>query len=82
MKQGQGNHNPDQPGSNGFTNGRAIKWALGILVFLVIADGLITNLLINRGIAREGNPFLETLAGDTGLLVVKTIGATVCAVIL
>ena len=66
----------------GLTGGRAVKYLLGLLVFLVIADGLITNLLVNQNIAREGNPLLGLLAGKNILVIVKIIGAAACAFIL
>ena len=35
-----------------------MKWLLGLLVGLVIIDGLLTSFLVKGGFAREGNPFL------------------------
>jgi hypothetical protein len=55
---------------------------LGLLVFLVVADGVLTNLLIRHGIAREWNPILEALAGKSVLVVVKVLGAAVCALVI
>jgi hypothetical protein len=64
------------------SNKRAIKWVLAALVVLVVADGVLTNELIDRGIAREGNPFLQQLAGTGGLIAIKAAGAFACALIL
>lgn len=61
---------------------RAVRWVLVAFVLLVIADGFLTNLLIQRGIAHEWNPFLVLLAGRGALLVAKIIGAIVCALLL
>ncbi len=47
-----------------------------------IADGVLTNILINKGIAHEGNPFLVGLAGESGFLVIKVVGILVAALIL
>ncbi len=41
-----------------------IKYLLGLLVLLVVADGLLTQLLIKDGKAREGNPFLQPIVGE------------------
>ena len=64
------------------TGGRAVKCTLGLLFFLVIADGLLTNLLVNHGIAWEFNPFLRVLAGTNVLVWVKIAGAVVCTMVL
>ncbi|GAI92547.1 unnamed protein product [marine sediment metagenome] len=59
-----------------------IKILLGLLVVFVIADGLITQLLIRDGLAREGNPFLQPLVGEPGFIILKAAGALLCAFIL
>jgi hypothetical protein len=59
-----------------------MKWLIGLLVGLVVADGVLTNILVNNGLAREGNPLLEPLIGDIGFLIVKVVGALACALIL
>ncbi len=55
---------------------------LGTLVFFVILDGLLTELLIARGLVREMNPFLQPLVGDIGFMLLKVFGAGLCALIL
>ncbi len=55
---------------------------LGTLVFFVIVDGLLTELLIARGMVREMNPFLQPLVGDVGFMLLKVAGAGLCALIL
>jgi hypothetical protein len=55
---------------------------LGLLVFMVVADGLITNVLVNYDIAREWNPLMVSLAGKSSMVVIKIIGAVVCTLIL
>ncbi|MFC1961926.1 DUF5658 family protein [Chloroflexota bacterium] len=57
-------------------------YILGLLVVFVVSDGLLTNYLVNSGFAREGNPLLQPLVGDVGFLVLKFVGALVCALIL
>ena len=58
-------------------------WSLLItLISLVIADGLITQFLVKEGLAREGNPFLQSIVGEHTFLIVKVLGAFVCAYLL
>ena len=61
---------------------RTMFWLLGVLVAFVIMDGVITEILLAQGIARESNPFLQPLVGQTGFLILKTVGALVAAFIL
>jgi hypothetical protein len=59
-----------------------MKYLLGLLVVFVVSDGLLTRFLIDGGLAREGNPLLQPLVGETGFLVLKVAGALLCAFIL
>ena len=61
---------------------KKIIYLLIILVCLVVLDGLITEYLIDGGIASEANPFLETLVGEPAFLILKAVGALICAFIL
>ncbi len=61
---------------------RRMKLALGCLILFEVADGVVTNLLVREGIAREGNPLLRPLAGSGALVLVKTAGVLVCVAIL
>ena len=61
---------------------KRMKYLLGLLVFLVIADGVLTHFLLEAGIAREGNPLLVPIVGDAGFIVLKIAGALLCAFIL
>lgn len=47
-----------------------------------VADGVLTNVLIGRGIAREANPFLINIAGEAGFMILKVIGVFLAVVIL
>jgi len=49
---------------------------------LVVADGVVTNILIKKDLAWEGNPVLQGIAGGYGLIVVKIVGSLVAAWIL
>ncbi len=59
-----------------------MRYLLGLLIVFVVADGLLTNSLLERGIAREGNPFLQPIVGEAGFIIIKAVGVLLCAVIL
>ena len=59
-----------------------MKYLLALLVIFEISDGLLTHFLIEGGIAREGNPFLQPLVGEAGFLILKVVGVFLCALIL
>ena len=59
-----------------------MKYLLALLVIFEISDGVLTHFLIEGGIAREGNPFLQPLVGEAGFLALKVVGVLLCALIL
>ena len=59
-----------------------MKYLLGLLIIFEITDGLLTHFLIKGGIAREGNPFLQPIVGETGFIILKIVGVLLCALIL
>ena len=59
-----------------------MKYLLALLVIFEISDGVLTHFLIEGGIAREGNPFLQPLVGEAGFLILKVVGVLLCALIL
>ena len=59
-----------------------MKYLLGLLIIFVILDGVLTQFLVNGGLAREGNPFLQPLVGSVGFLILKAAGVLICAFIL
>ena len=59
-----------------------MKYLLGLLIIFVVLDGVLTRFLIDGGLAREGNPFLQPFVGENGFIVVKVVGALLCAFIL
>ncbi len=61
---------------------KIIKYLIGALAVLVVADGLVSHFLISHGLAREGNPLLVVLVGRWNFLAIKVVGAVVCSVIL
>jgi len=65
-----------------FTGIHRLKYPLVALVALVVSDGLISHFVVKHGLAREGNPFLQTLVGEQTFLVIKVVGVLLCAFIL
>lgn len=59
-----------------------MKYLLGFLIGFEILDGILTKLLIEHGIAREGNPFLVPIVGENNFLLIKVLGVLLCALIL
>jgi len=59
-----------------------MKYLLGLLAGFVIADGVLTHFLVGNGLAREINPFLVNMVGDSTFLVLKVLGALLCVFIL
>jgi len=67
---------------NYFSGIRKMLYPLSVLVILVIADGVITNILVSSGVAREGNQFMVPLVGGGGFLLIKAAGALFCSFVL
>jgi hypothetical protein len=61
---------------------KKLLYLLIVLVCLVVTDGLLTEYLINDGVGREANPFLEPMVGETGFMLLKVFGSVLCAFIL
>jgi hypothetical protein len=59
-----------------------MKYLLGLLILLNIADAVLTNVVVGLGLGNEGNPFLLGLVGGPGFIIIKVIGALICAFIL
>ena len=59
-----------------------MKWLLALLVVFVVLDGVLTHFLVDGGLAREGNPFLEPLVGEAGFITLKVVGSLLCSFIL
>lgn len=65
-----------------FAGIRIVKYLLGVLIVLVVGDGLVSYFLVRSGLGREGNPLLQTWVGKEEFLVIKLLGALLCALIL
>jgi hypothetical protein len=61
---------------------RTMAGLLGALVSLVVIDGLLTVFLVRSGIGHEGNPLLASIVGNNIFMVLKVVGALLCAAIL
>lgn len=59
-----------------------MKYLLALLILLNIADGVLTHFLVERGLGREGNPFLLRIVGEPGFITIKVVGVILCALIL
>jgi hypothetical protein len=59
-----------------------IGYILGLLIALVVSDGLITDFLVGSGVGRELNPLLHDLVGEGNFLLLKVAGALLSAIIL
>ncbi len=59
-----------------------MKFLLGLLIVFEILDGVLTHFLVRDGLAREGNPFLMPLVGETNFLILKVVGVLLAALIL
>ena len=59
-----------------------IRILLGSLFAVIIADGIITNYLVQGKFAREGNPFLEYWVVEDKMLLIKILGGLLAALYL
>ena len=59
-----------------------IRILIGSLFAAVVADGIITKFLIDKGFAREGNPFLTDWVVDDKFLFFKILGGLLVALYL
>jgi hypothetical protein len=58
------------------------QYLLLLLVSLLLADGLVTQLITEAGLGREVNPFLQNLGNGWNFIAFKTAGALISAFIL
>ena len=59
-----------------------MKYLLGLLILLNIADGVLTHFLIEFGMGREGNPLLLGIVEQPAFMIIKVVGVILCALIL
>ena len=63
-------------------NSVRFRYVLMLLVSLILADGLITEFLINSGLAWESNPVMRGLLPTGYFMLTKTIGAVLATLLL
>ena len=65
-----------------FVKARQMRYVLSTLFALIVADGILTNFLVNQGLGQEWNPFLKILVGGEQFLLIKVCGAFLIIVIM
>jgi len=61
---------------------RRARYLLCLLFSLVVADGIISNFIVQNGLGREGNPFIQSIVGQTSFIFLKLSAAFISALIL
>ncbi len=59
-----------------------LKYLLGALILLNVADGLLTDRIIKLEVGSESNPFLLGIVGEPSFIILKVAGVLLCALIL
>jgi hypothetical protein len=68
---------------NNFASGSyKIRILIGSLFAAIVADGVITRFLVHDGLAREGNPFMESWVAEDKLLFIKICGGILVGICL
>jgi len=61
---------------------KKINIPLALLVLFIIMDALLTQYFVPSGKVNEANTFIAPLVGQPGFMIIKTVGALICAVLL
>ncbi len=61
---------------------RRAGYLLCLLLGLVIADGLLSNFIVQMGVGKEGNPFIQSIVGQTSFISIKLLAALIGGLIL
>jgi hypothetical protein len=64
------------------SSNKKILYLLAALVSLIVLDALLTQYFVPSGKVNEANPFIEPLVGQPGFMILKIVGALICAVLL
>jgi len=59
-----------------------MRCLLGVLIGLVVSDGVISRFLVTERLGWEANLFLQTIVGKDIFLAIKLFGVLLCALIL
>lgn len=65
-----------------FTFSNQVNVLLAILISLVTSDGILSNFLINKGLAIEANPVMRGWVGSIDFLAIKLAGGFLAAILL
>ena len=65
-----------------FATSREVLHLLATLFALIVTDWLLSNSLLRLGLVRELNPFLQGIAGEQSLVLIKVAGALLAVLIL
>ena len=61
---------------------RQARYLLWLLCSLVVADAIISNFIVRKGVGTEGNPFIQSIVGQTSFVFLKLSAAFFSALIL
>jgi len=61
---------------------RVMRYLLGVLIGLVVSDGVISRFIVTEKLGWEANPFLQTIVGEDMFLAIKVVGVLLCSLIL
>ena len=61
---------------------RQVRYLLGVLGSLVVADGIISNFVVRNGLGAEGNPYIRSIVGQTSFVFLKLAAACIGALVL
>jgi hypothetical protein len=59
-----------------------MKYLVILLCSLEILDGIITHWAVTKGLVQEANPLMAHIAGNWDFLLLKVVGALLCALVL
>ena len=59
-----------------------IRLLIGIIIPLVVADGIISNFLVTQGLCLEANPFLRLWVVEPSFLTVKIVAGILVTLLL
>jgi hypothetical protein len=58
------------------------RYLIGLLVCMVVADGLISNNIVSNSLGFEGNLIIESIVGQASFVLLKVVAALISASIL
>jgi hypothetical protein len=61
---------------------RSMLYLLASMVAFMIMDAVLTQYLVPSGKAREANMLIEPLVGQPSFMILKIVGALICALLL